>query len=127
MRVNCGRWRRCWTPGAAAAGRSDRCWTLTRIVEVVHRRFRVEHTLAGMHLLLHRIGWCAQVPSARASGPATGEPPRRVTDRRMTAPSPSPSPSLRLLPRAPSQPALQRTVRHLCRCDPYPICRRHRS
>ncbi|MFD3478210.1 winged helix-turn-helix domain-containing protein [Streptomyces sp. NPDC058695] len=89
-------------PGAAAAGWRDQCWTLARIVEVVHRRFRVEYTLAGMDLLHPSAGACR---------------------RRATAPSPS----VRLLPRAPSQPALQRAARHLRRCDPYPICRRHRS
>ncbi|MFE6755659.1 winged helix-turn-helix domain-containing protein [Streptomyces sp. NPDC057684] len=45
----------------AAAGWSDQCWTLARIAEVVHHRFRVEYTLAGLDLLLHRIGWSVQV------------------------------------------------------------------
>ena len=30
----------------------DQCWTLARIAEVVHGRFGVEYTLAGMDLLL---------------------------------------------------------------------------
>ncbi|MFE3270342.1 winged helix-turn-helix domain-containing protein [Streptomyces sp. NPDC059215] len=30
--------------------------TLTRIAEIVRRRFGVEYTLAGLDLLLHRIG-----------------------------------------------------------------------
>jgi transposase len=34
----------------------DQCWTLARIAELVCRRFRVEYTLAGMDVLLHRIG-----------------------------------------------------------------------
>ncbi|MCW1100184.1 winged helix-turn-helix domain-containing protein [Streptomyces sp. RS2] len=53
--------------GPAAAGWSDQCWTLARIAEVVRRRFRVEYTLAGLDLLLHRIGWSVQVPSRRAT------------------------------------------------------------
>jgi transposase len=53
--------------GPAAAGWSDQCWTLARIAEVVRRRFGVEYTLAGMDLLLHRIGWSVQVPSRKAA------------------------------------------------------------
>ncbi|WP_405779215.1 winged helix-turn-helix domain-containing protein [Streptomyces sp. NBC_01378] len=53
--------------GPAAAGWSDQCWTLARIAEVVRRRFGVEYTLAGMDLLLHRIGWSVQVPSRKAT------------------------------------------------------------
>src|SRR6266513_3538485 len=45
----------------------DQCWTLARVTEVVHRRFGVEYTLAGMDLLLHRIGWSVQVPARRAA------------------------------------------------------------
>ncbi len=45
----------------------DQCWTLARITEVVHRRFGVDYTLAGMDLLLHRIGWSVQVPARRAA------------------------------------------------------------
>jgi len=33
----------------------------------VRRRFGVEYTLAGMDLLLHRIGWSVQVPARRAA------------------------------------------------------------
>ncbi|MFF2520154.1 winged helix-turn-helix domain-containing protein [Streptomyces sp. NPDC058086] len=53
--------------GPAAAGWGDQCWTLVRIVEVVRRRFGVEYTLAGLDLLLHRIGWSVQVPSRKAT------------------------------------------------------------
>ncbi|GAB2744571.1 hypothetical protein GCM10027072_45650 [Streptomyces bullii] len=53
--------------GPAASGWSDQCWTLARIAEVVRRRFGVESTLAGLDLLLHRIGWSVQVPSRRAT------------------------------------------------------------
>jgi transposase len=45
----------------------DQCWTLARIAERVRRRFRVEYTLAGIDVLLHRIGWTVQVPARRAA------------------------------------------------------------
>ena len=54
--------------GPAVAGwDEDQCWTLARITEVVRRRFGVEYTLAGMDLLLHRIGWSVQIPARRAA------------------------------------------------------------
>jgi hypothetical protein len=54
--------------GPAAWGwAEDQCWTLARIAELVRRRFGVDYTLAGLDLLLHRIGWSVQVP-----GPAGG-------------------------------------------------------
>jgi transposase len=49
--------------GPAACGwDEDQCWTLARIAEVVRRRFSVDYTLAGLDLLLHRLGWSVQVP-----------------------------------------------------------------
>ncbi|HEV2370530.1 MAG TPA: winged helix-turn-helix domain-containing protein [Streptosporangiaceae bacterium] len=45
----------------------DQCWTLARIAEVVRRLFKVDYTLAGLDLLLHRIGWSVQVPARRAT------------------------------------------------------------
>jgi transposase len=45
----------------------DQCWTLARIAEVVYRRFKVDYTLAGLDLLLHRLGWSVQVPARRAA------------------------------------------------------------
>jgi hypothetical protein len=45
----------------------DQRWTLARIAEVAWRRFGAEYTLAGMDLLLHRIGWSVQVPARRAA------------------------------------------------------------
>jgi transposase len=45
----------------------DQCWTLARIAELVRRRFRVDYTLAGLDLLLHRIGWSVQVPARQAA------------------------------------------------------------
>src|SRR5579859_6670973 len=53
--------------GPAAAGYADQCWTLARIADQVWRRFGVEYTLAGMDVLLHRIGWSVQVPARRAA------------------------------------------------------------
>ena len=34
---------------------------------MVRRRFGVTYTLAGLDLLLHRIGWSVQVPSRQAA------------------------------------------------------------
>jgi transposase len=54
--------------GPAASGwDEDQCWTLARIAEVIRSRFRVDYTLAGIDLLLHRIGWSVQVPARRAA------------------------------------------------------------
>ena len=54
--------------GPAVSGwDEDQCWTLARIAELVRRRFRVEYTLAGLDLLLHRLGWSVQVPARRAA------------------------------------------------------------
>src|SRR3974390_499138 len=59
--------------GPAAAGYADQCWTLARVAEQAWRRFRVEYTLAGMDVLLHRIGWSVQVPARRGGGGDEGE------------------------------------------------------
>jgi putative transposase len=54
--------------GPAAWGwQEDQRWTLARIAEVAWDRFGVEYTLAGMCVLLHRIGWSVQVPARRAA------------------------------------------------------------
>jgi transposase len=53
--------------GPAVQGWEDQCWTLARIAEVVRRRFGAEYTLAGLDLLLHRIGWSVQVPARQAA------------------------------------------------------------
>ncbi len=53
--------------GPAACGYADQCWTLARITDQVWQRFGVEYTLAGMDVLLHRIGWSVQVPARRAA------------------------------------------------------------
>jgi len=52
---------------AAWAWDEGQCWTLARIAEVVRRRFTVDYTLAGLDLLLHRIGWSVQVPARQAT------------------------------------------------------------
>jgi putative transposase len=53
--------------GPAAAGYADQCWTLARIADQAWQRFGVEYTLAGMDVLLHRLGWSVQVPARRAA------------------------------------------------------------
>ena len=54
--------------GPAAWGwDEDQCWTLARIAELVRRRFGAGYTLAGLDLLLHRIGWTVQVPARQAT------------------------------------------------------------
>ncbi len=53
--------------GPAAWGWADQCWTLARVAAVVHERFGVDYTLAGLDLLLHRLGWSVQVPARRAA------------------------------------------------------------
>jgi transposase len=53
--------------GPAAWGWEDQCWTLARIAEMVRRRFGVDYTLAGLDLLLHRIGWSVQIPARQAT------------------------------------------------------------
>jgi transposase len=53
--------------GPAAWGWADQCWTLARIAELVGERFGVAYTLAGLDLLLHRIGWSVQVPARQAA------------------------------------------------------------
>jgi transposase len=54
--------------GPAAWGSVEgQCWTLARIADLVRRRFRVDYTVAGLDLLLHRIGWSVQVPARQAA------------------------------------------------------------
>ena len=59
--------------GPAAAGYLDQCWTLARVADQVWRRFGVEYTLAGMDVLLHRIGWSRAGPGAAGGGAGRGE------------------------------------------------------
>jgi transposase len=54
--------------GPAASGwDEDQRWTLARIAELIRERFEVEYTLAGVAVLLHRIGWSRQVLARRAA------------------------------------------------------------
>ena len=53
--------------GPAAVGYADQCWTLARITDQAWQRFGAQYTLAGMDVLLHRIGWSVQVPARRAA------------------------------------------------------------
>jgi len=53
--------------GPAVWGYEDQCWTLARIGELVWRWFKVDYTLAGLDVLLHRIGWSVQVPARQAA------------------------------------------------------------
>jgi transposase len=54
--------------GPAASGwDEDQRWTLARIAELIWERFGVGYTLAGVAVLLHRIGWSVQVPARRAA------------------------------------------------------------
>lgn len=50
----------------------DQCWTLARIAEVIRGRFRVGCTLAGVDLLLHRIGLSVQAPRVAGRGAECG-------------------------------------------------------
>lgn len=52
--------------GPTVHGWSDARWTLTRVAEVIERRFGVCYTLRGVSYLLHRIGYSQQVPTRRA-------------------------------------------------------------
>jgi len=52
--------------GPAAVGYLDQCWTLARVADQVWRAPQ-EYTLAGMDVLLHRLGWSVQVPARRAA------------------------------------------------------------
>ncbi|WSN72406.1 winged helix-turn-helix domain-containing protein (plasmid) [Streptomyces sp. NBC_01361] len=53
--------------GPAVFGWADQCWMLARTAEVVRRRFGIEYTLAGLGLLLDRIGGSVQVPFRKAA------------------------------------------------------------
>ena len=52
--------------GPVEQGWQDARWTLTRVAEVIERRFGVSYTLRGVSYLLHRIGYSQQVPTRRA-------------------------------------------------------------
>ncbi len=52
--------------GPVVHGWVDARWTLTRVAELIERRFEVAYTLRGVSYLLHRIGYSQQVPTRRA-------------------------------------------------------------
>jgi putative transposase len=52
--------------GPAAHGHDDQRWTLARISALIGKLFHVHYTLRGTSYLLHRIGYCPQVPARRA-------------------------------------------------------------
>lgn len=52
--------------GPVVHGWDDARWTLSRIAELIERRFEVTYTLRGVSYLLHRIGYSQQVPTRRA-------------------------------------------------------------
>jgi transposase len=52
--------------GPAVSGWKGQCWTLPRIAAVVPERFGVDHTLPGLDLRLHRLGWSVHVPARAA-------------------------------------------------------------
>src|SRR2546430_16743665 len=83
--------------GPAAAGYLDQCWTLARVAEQCWRRFGVEYTLAGMAVLLHRLGWALPGPARRGAPrggeekpPGGGGPPAGLK-KPARAPAPRPS------------------------------------
>jgi transposase len=59
--------------GPTVWGWADQCWTLPRMAEVARKRFGVEYTLAGLDLLLHRMGWSMQVPARQAAERKEGQ------------------------------------------------------
>ena len=52
--------------GARSAGYGTELWTLSRVAEVIVKRFRVSYTLAGVWYILQRMGFSAQKPERQA-------------------------------------------------------------
>lgn len=52
--------------GPVAHGWPDQTWTLARIKTLIGRRFHKSYTVQGVHYLLRRNGWSAQMPARRA-------------------------------------------------------------
>jgi hypothetical protein len=53
--------------GLDAAAGTDACLPLVLPAARHRERFGVDYTLAGLDVLLHRIGWSVQVPARRAA------------------------------------------------------------
>jgi transposase len=52
--------------GPAAHGHvENQRWTLARIADLITQLFRVQYTLCGASLLLHRMGFSPQIPAHR--------------------------------------------------------------
>ena len=52
--------------GPAAHGYiEDQRWTLARVADLIARLFRVQYTLRGVSMLLHRMGFSPQMPAHR--------------------------------------------------------------
>src|ERR1700760_1576232 len=72
-RMSVNRWRRALAAGgrgalaSQGAGGAQCKLRPARVTEQAWRRFGVEYTLAGMAVLLHRLGWTVQVPARRAA------------------------------------------------------------
>jgi transposase len=68
--------------GSAAYGwDEDQGWTLARVTELVRRRFKVEYTLAGIDMLMHRIG--GSVPDPRPNHNPQAPPSTAVIQPRL--------------------------------------------
>lgn len=52
--------------GPVVHGWDDARWTLSRVAELIERRFGVGYTLRGVSYLLHRMGYSLQIPARRA-------------------------------------------------------------
>jgi len=52
--------------GPLAAGFEDQRWTLSRIRDLVARKFGVRYTVPGIWYLLRRLGWTCQMGARRA-------------------------------------------------------------
>jgi transposase len=72
--------------GSAAWGWQDQCLTLAWVGELVHERFGIGYTLAGLDVLLHRMGLSVQVPARRAppTPPGTRGPDKTGENRHDT-------------------------------------------
>jgi len=67
--------------GPVASGYASELWTLERVAQVIEREFAVHYCVAGVWLLLRRLGFSAQKPErqARERNERESERWRRVT------------------------------------------------
>ena len=52
--------------GAEAHGYRTGLWTLSRVAEVIQKRFGVSYDISGVWHVLHKLGWSCQKPERRA-------------------------------------------------------------